>query len=121
MMKRVVVLGASPKSDRYSYKAIEALLNGGFDVVPVNPRGGVIQGISVATELRGVKLPIDTLTLYIGGDRVVEELEGILAVSPKRVIFNPGTENELAQKRLSQAGIEIVVGCTLVMLATNQF
>jgi len=120
-MKRVVVLGASPKSDRYSCKAIEALLKSGFEVVPVNPRGGVIQGIAVAQYLSEVELPIDTLTLYIGGERVVEELEGILAVSPMRVIFNPGTENELAQKRLSEAGIEVVVGCTLVMLATNQF
>ena len=120
-MQRVVVLGASPHSDRYSYKAIAALLSHGYDVVPVHPRGGSILGLSVRTSLSEVPLPVDTLSLYVGGDKVAACSDEILALKPSRVIFNPGTENRDVQDRLGAERISVVVGCTLVMLATGQF
>ncbi len=121
-MGPVVVLGASNDPSRYSYMAMMNLKEKGFKRLPVHPRENEIDGEKVyptLKELFGQK--IDTVTMYVGpalSDKLAEDL---LTLKPRRVIFNPGSENPGLQIKLSNAGIEVIEACTLVMLRTGQF
>jgi predicted CoA-binding protein len=117
----VVVVGASRNPDRYSNKAVSQLLEHGYRVIPVNPSGGELLGLDVARKLEDVREEVDTVTLYVRpeiSDGLVEVLEFL---HPRRVIFNPGTENESLKRKLTSQGIEAVEFCTLVLLGTGQF
>ena len=117
----VVVLGASPKPARYAHQAQALLLEHGYRVTPIHPKFESIGGLDVVADIRQVKDPIDTLTLYVGTARLLPLVDDIVASKPKRVIFNPGTESVPLQKALDDAGIAWLEGCTLVMLKTNVF
>ncbi len=118
---RVVVLGASPKPARYAHQAQRLLMEHGYSVIPVHPKVEEIEGIKVTPELDMVERPVHTLTLYVGPERGEPMLQQMLDLNPVRVIFNPGTESELLQQRLTAHGVECIEGCTLVMLKTGQF
>lgn len=119
-MKKTLVLGATPNPERYAYLATMRLAQHGHEVVPVGIRKGEIEGMKIQ-EGKPAEEGVDTVTLYIGPDRQAEYYDYILSLHPKRIVFNPGTENpELA--RLAQAqGIETVEGCTLVMLSIGNY
>ncbi len=117
----VVVLGASPKPARYANQAVRLLLEHGYRVTPVHPRFEEIEGLRVANRLEDVPQPVDTLTLYVGPERLMAQIPALLALRPGRVIFNPGTECPEFQQALDQAGIEWFEACTLVLLRTHQF
>lgn len=117
----VVVLGASDKQHRYSYKAIKLLERYGHNIIPVHPKLTDIDGLSVVENLSDINETVDTLTLYIGADRSKLLLNEIIELKPKRVIFNPGTDSEILTERLLQEEITFIHDCTLIMLETNQF
>lgn len=119
--KTVVILGASNKSDRYSYKALIMLKEHGYHAVPVHPLLTTIENSTVVPSLEQAPSSPFTLTLYVNGERVEQAIEQIVALSPERVIFNPGTESALAQKRLDEHNIPWIEACTLVLLRTGQF
>lgn len=121
MVATVVVLGASPKVDRYSNKALHRLQAAGHRVIPVNPGHSEIDSLPTVAALADIHEPVDTVSLYVSSQRVPDHLPELLALKPQRVIFNPGTENPAAIEALAEAGIEVVEGCTLVMLATDTF
>ncbi|MDX9856603.1 MAG: CoA-binding protein [candidate division Zixibacteria bacterium] len=118
---RVAVLGASPKEERYSFKAVRMLKEHGFVPVPVHPAGHVVDGEKSLKSLEEIREPVDTLTMYVGEKISDGELDRIIALRPRRVVFNPGAENEPLAAKLEAAGIEVVRACTLVMLRTGQF
>ncbi len=120
--KRTVIIGASTNPSRYAYMAAELLTEYGHDIVPVGIRRGEVFGKQIE-DLRQqpVVADVDTVTLYIGPHHQPEWYSYILALKPKRVIFNPGTENPELEKQLTQHGITPVHGCTLVMLRTGQY
>lgn len=119
---RTLVLGASPKADRYSNKAVKCLKEHGHAVVPVNPVYREIEGLPVVNRLDEIEPgSIDTVTVYLSPPRSTPLEKEILGLRPRRVIFNPGAENPELEESLSQAGIEVVEGCTLVMLSTGSF
>ena len=117
----VAVLGASPKEERYSYKAVKMLTEHGFKAIPVHPAGHTVLGIPGKKSLEEIAGAIDTLTMYVGAAISDQEFEHILALKPKRVVFNPGSENPALARKLRDAGIEVVEACTLVLLQTEQF
>ncbi len=119
--RHVVVLGASNKPLRYSNQAIHKLLEQGYRVTPVHPRLETIEGLPVAPALPAVAQPVDTLTLYVGPERLEPLIDEVVRLKPKRVIFNPGTESPALQARLEQAGIHWLEACTLVMLRIGTF
>ena len=119
--KVVVVLGASPKLDRYSNKAVALLKERGFDVIPVHPRAKSVQGISVVADMDSIEDDIDTLTVYVNRELLSKSVDTILRLKPGRVIFNPGTESEEALGILERNDIQIIKACTLVLLKTGQF
>lgn len=119
--RHIVVLGASNKPMRYSNQAIRLLLEKGYRVTPVHPRLEVIEGLPVAANLQAVEHPVDTLTLYVGPQRLESLIEQVIDLKPGRVIFNPGTESEDLMQRLERAGIQWLEACTLVLLRIGTF
>lgn len=117
----VVVLGASNKPHRYSYKAIKLLKQYGHNIIPVHPKLSRIDSLSVINNLSAINETVDTLTLYVGSDKSLLLVDEIITLKPERVIFNPGTESDILEKKLTQVGISTVHDCTLVMLECNEF
>lgn len=121
MSETVAVLGASPKPERYSNQAIRLLREYGHTVIPVNPAQKEIEGLPVAASVDALPRSVDTVTMYVSPAHSAPLLPGLLALKPRRVIFNPGAENPALQRELEKAGIEVEEACTLVLLRTRQF
>jgi uncharacterized protein len=117
----VAILGASPKPDRYAYRAFEMLRQYGHRPIPINPAFAEIQGEKCFPNISDAPKPIDTVTLYLGEARSNPLIDEIIAVKPRRIIMNPGAENFALAEKAEEAGIEVVEGCTLVMLQTGEF
>lgn len=120
MKHRTLVLGASLKEDRYSNTAIKKLIEQHYEVVAFGLRKGLVANISIDTELKNYA-DIDTVTLYLNPKRQEAYSNYIIGLKPRRVIFNPGTENSAFVKLLKENNIESDIACTLVLLATNQY
>ena len=118
---QVAVLGASRKSERYSNRAVRALKQHGYRVVPVNPAHDEVEGLTAASSLAEVAGTVDTLTVYVGPRHIGPLIDDIVAARPRRVIFNPGTESAELGSALDRHGIPWLEACTLVLLATGQF
>jgi len=119
-MKKTLIIGATPNPERYAYKAAHMLKAKGHDIVNIGIKKGELAGVQIEKPA----IPyhdIDTITLYIGKDVQKEYYEYILDTNPKRVVFNPGTENQELEDLLMKQGIEPVEACTLVLLSTGQY
>lgn len=119
-MKKTLVLGASLNPSRYSNLAINRLVNHGHTVEAVGLKKGIVAGVAISTEKEPFE-NIDTITLYLNPQRQAEYYDYIISLKPKRVIFNPGTENPEFYELLRKNNIEYEVACTLVLLGTNQY
>ena len=120
-VETVAVLGASPKPDRYAYRAMQMLRQFGHRAIPVNPAFDEILGETCYGKLADVPGAVDTITMYLGKQRSDPLIEEIIAAKPKRIIMNPGAENDELARKAEAAGIEPVYDCTLVMLQTGSF
>ena len=120
MSKDTVVIGASENEERYSYKATVSLKNHGHKVYPVGIKSGNIEGINIITDKPSIQ-NVDTVTLYVGPQNQPGWEEYIYSLKPKRIIFNPGTENPVFEKAAKAKGIETVEACTLVMLSIGNY
>ena len=118
--KKTLVIGASSNPVRYSYMAVHALINSGHDVVALAKRESEVGGIPIQTHFPEVK-DIHTVTMYVGPQRQMEYYRKMVDLCPKRVIFNPGTENSELELLLENNGIETVKGCTLFMLSSGLY
>jgi predicted CoA-binding protein len=118
--KKTLVLGATTKPERYAFRAINMLVQKGHSVVAIGQNAGEVAGVKIQTKAVPVK-NIDTVTLYLNPVRQREYYNYIIESKPKRVVFNPGTENPELYQLLQLNDIEIEVACTLVLLATNQY
>lgn len=119
-MNKTLIIGASPNPSRYSYKAAHMLKRFNHEIVNVGIKEGSVAGVEI--EKPGhIHSDIDTITLYIGRPLQAQYREYILGTKPKRVIFNPGTENPELEEVLIQHQIEPVEACTLVLLTTGQY
>lgn len=117
----VVIIGASNKIDRYSYKALMLLGEYGHQVFPVHKKLKDIEGIKVFSSIAEIAMSIDTVTMYVGSAISNVLKDEILSSNPKRIIFNPGAENLTLEQEAQAKGIKTINACTLVMLKTGQF
>lgn len=117
---KTLVIGASTNPERYSFKAINSLLNHKHSVVAIGQKIGEVSGVKIQTKQIPLK-NIDTVTLYVNPKNQRDYYNYILQLQPKRVIFNPGTENPEFYQLLKSNNIQVEVACTLVLLATNQY
>ena len=118
--KKTLILGATPDSSRYAYLAANRLVRTGHPIVNVGIKKGEVAGVAIEPA-EEVHSDIDTITLYIGPALQPQYHNYILDTKPKRVIFNPGTENYELEKLLDQHDIEPIRACTLVLLSTGQY
>jgi len=117
---KTLVLGATDNPDRYAYKAVHSLKRHGHEVVPVGIRKGQVAGLDIHTD-RPAEAGIDTVTLYVGPQNQPGWYDYILSLKPRRIIFNPGTENPELEQKAQAAGIRTEEACTLVMLSVGQY
>ena len=118
--KKTLVLGATTKPDRYAFKAITMLVAKGHSVLALGQNAGEVAGVKIQTKAIPLK-NIDTVTLYLNPTRQRDYYNYIVEAQPKRVIFNPGTENPELYQLLQLNNIKVEVACTLVLLTTNQY
>ena len=118
--KKTLVLGASTKPDRYAYKAIAMLVDKGHSVLAIGQNAGEVAGVKIQTKAIPLK-NIDTITLYLNPTRQRDYYNYIVESKPKRVIFNPGTENPEFYQLLELNNIKAELACTLVLLTINQY
>lgn len=120
MRKTTLVLGASANPARYSYLAINKLRRNQHPVVAIGRKNGTVADIPLETAQRGIP-ELDTITLYLNPSNQKAYYQYIIDLKPKRIIFNPGTENDELAEMAKKEGIEPVEACTLVMLSTGQY
>ncbi|HLK29722.1 MAG TPA: CoA-binding protein [Puia sp.] len=118
--KKTLVLGASDNPERYSYLAINKLRKFGNDVVAIGRKKTTVADVNVETEKKQFE-NIDTVTLYLNPSNQKEYYDYILSLHPKRIIFNPGAENQELFDIAKSNSIKPLEACTLVLLSTNQF
>ena len=117
---KTLVLGASADETRYANMAVRKLKAYKHEVVAVGKKEGIIDGIQILTNQPKIE-NIHTLTLYLNPINQKTYYEYILRLNPKRIIFNPGTENLELEKMAQKKNIEVIEACTLVMLSTGIF
>ena len=119
-MKKTLILGATTNENRYAYKAAEQLTKAGHSIIPFGIKKGAVFGREILNEWETFE-EVDTVTLYVGPENQTQYFEKIVSIQPKRVIFNPGTENILFQSVLAKANIYFEEACTLVLLSLNKY
>ena len=119
-VKKTVVLGASQNPSRYSYLAINRLRAHQHPVVAIGRKVGQVADVDISKD-HLVEPDVDTITLYLNPKNQVEYYDYIMSLRPKRIIFNPGTENDDLIRMAKENNIKPVLGCTLVMLSTGQY
>jgi hypothetical protein len=118
--KKTLVLGASDNPSRYSYLAINSLRRNGYPVMAIGKKTGKVGDVEIDKNQQEAS-DIDTVTLYLNPSNQKEYYDYILSLNPKRIIFNPGTENEELYELAEKKGIQTMEACTLVMLSTGQY
>lgn len=118
--QKTVVLGASTNPERTSFLATQRLIKQGIETVPVGIREGAISGVAIQQGTPAIEA-VDTVTLYLNPTRQKAYYDYILGLKPKRIIFNPGTENYEFAQQARAAGIEAQNACTLVLLPTQTY
>jgi len=118
--KKTLVLGASENPSRYSFLALQRLRNSEHPVLAIGKKKGMVGDVQIETEKKEWK-NVDTVTMYLNPMHQKQYYDYILSLRPKRIIFNPGAENEGLARMAVKNGIQPIEACTLVMLATNQY
>jgi uncharacterized protein len=119
-MKKTIVLGATPNPERYAYKATKKLKEYGHEVIPIGIKKGEIEGIVIENDTPQYK-DVNTITLYLSPENQKQYYDYIFSLDPKRVIFNPGTENIELIKMAKEQDVEVEIACTLVLLSLGQY
>lgn len=119
-MSKTIVLGASTNPSRVSYAAVHRLKNKGQEVIPIGIKKGSIADIPIINDRPELE-DIDTITLYLNPKRQEAYYDYILSLAPRRIIFNPGTENAELVRLAKAKNIETEYACTLVLLATDSY
>jgi predicted CoA-binding protein len=118
--KKTLVLGASDNPSRYSYLALHRLRNRGHTVVAIGKKTGMVGDVPIEKEKKEWK-DVDTVTLYLNPIHQKQYYDYIVSLKPKRIIFNPGAENDELSAIAKKNGILPMEACTLVLLSTNQY
>lgn len=118
--KKTLVLGASPNPSRYSYLAIERLREKGHDVVAIGKHAGQVSDVTIELEQKPID-NLDTVSLYLNAHNQRPYYDYIFSQNPRRIIFNPGAENEELATLSRAKGIFPQEACTLVLLSTGQY
>ncbi len=117
--KTVAVVGASADRRKYSSKAVRAYIQDGWDVYPVNPKGGAIEGLQTYTSVRDIPVPIDRITLYLPPTLGIKVLPEIAAVDPSEFFVNPGAEDDAFVAEAKNLGLDPILACSIIELGVT--
>ena len=115
----VAVLGASNDPSKYSNKAVRAYLSKGWDVYPVNPKGGQIEGLDVYARIEDIPVPIDRVTQYLPPTVGVAVLEGVAKANPKEYFVNPGAESDELVAKAKELGLSPMLACSIIDIGAS--
>ena len=122
MGKKTVIMGATPNQSRYAYLAAQMLTEYNHEIVPLGLRKGEVFGKEILDIRKKPTISdVDTVTVYVSPSNQRDWYEYIMSLNPRRIIFNPGAENDQFAKLAEEKGIEATYACTLVLLRSNQF
>jgi predicted CoA-binding protein len=113
-MKRVAVVGASRNRSKFGNKSVRAHAAAGWQVIPVNPRGGEIEGLPVARSLAEAGAPLDRVSIYLPPPKSLALLPELVAAKPREVWFNPGAADDGVLEAARALGLVVVDGCSIV-------
>lgn len=120
--KKTIIIGATPNPSRYAYIAAGMLSEFNHEIIPLGIKKGEVFGQSILDIKKFPEIPnVDTITMYIAMRHQPEYYQYIISLKPRRVIFNPGTENPAFEKMLEDAGANVLEACTLVLLRSGQY
>lgn len=120
--RKTIIIGASPNPDRVAFQAAGMLKANGHEFIPVGIKEGDVLGQKILSQVQMKEIPgVDTVTLYIRADLQSTWYSDILNLKPRRIIFNPGTENPEFETLAKENGVEATEACTLVLLSTGQY
>lgn len=119
-MFKTLILGATPNPSRYAYLAAHKLTKFGHDIINVGIKSGKVAEVEILNGQPAVE-NVDTVALYVGARHQPPYYDWLIGLSPRRIIFNPGTENAELAMLARKAGIEVEVGCVLVMLSSGLY
>lgn len=119
-LKKTLVLGASDNPERYSYLAVNRLREHGHPVLAIGSHKSTVAGIDIETQIKE-KEKVDTVTMYLNPANQKGYYDEIISMKPKRIIFNPGSENPELEALAEAHGIKVMEACTLVLLGTGQY
>lgn len=120
MQRKTLLIGASPNKDRFSYKAVELMCQRDIEVIPIGIKVGKIAGNNIILGFPCIK-SIHTITLYISQQHQKMYYDYIVSLKPKRIIFNPGTENPEFELILNREKIDYLYSCTLLMIVRGEY
>jgi len=119
-MKKTVIIGASEDQSRFSNKAVKSLLRNNIEVIAIGDKEGKISDVNIICGIPELN-DIHTISIYLNAKKQMIYEDFILESNPRRVIFNPGTENNDLKTKCINKGIEVIEGCTIIMLNNDQF
>lgn len=120
--KLTLIVGATDNPERYAYRAADLLQAKGVPFIPIGIKKGLVFGKEIVDlRQKPVLEGIHTITLYLGPTNQAEWVDYLIGLAPKRIVFNPGTENPDFFSKAKESGVEVLEACTLVMLTTGQF
>jgi len=119
-MKKTLILGATDNPDRYAYRAAQSLLRHGHAIALVGIKKGAVAGQPILNDKSPVP-DVDTVTLYVGPRHQPEWYDYLMSLRPRRIVFNPGTENPELERLARAQGIQTLEACTLVMLSAGTY
>ena len=112
--KTVAILGASANREKFGNKSVRAHVRQGWEVYPINPRGGVIEGLPAYTTLADIPVPLDRVSLYLPPALGLRALPEIAAAKPTEFFVNPGAESERLVQRARELGLDPILACSIV-------
>lgn len=115
----VAVIGASADRSKYSNKAVRAYVRQGWDVYPVNPKGGEIEGLKAYPSVDQIPAKIDRVTLYLPPQIGIQALPGIARAKPAEFFVNPGAESEELVAESRKLGLEPILACSIIEIGAS--
>ncbi len=119
MTRRVAVIGASADRSKYSNKAVRAYLRHGWEVHPVNPKGGEIEGLTALRSVRDVPQPLDRVTLYLPPEVGLRVLPDVAAARPAEFFVNPGAESDALVSEAQRLGLDPILACSIIEIGAT--
>lgn len=117
--KTVAVVGASSDRSKFSNKAVRAYVAQGWDVYPVNPKGGIIEGLQAYSSLKEIPVAVDRVTMYLPPAVAVRALPEIAEIQPKEFFVNPGAESDELVEKAKELGLDPILACSIVDLGVT--